>query len=303
MIQNLIDGVLVGSILSLGAIGLTMVMNTLRFANFSHAELLAIGAYAALVFSRLFEVMVPATSQTIGSLSLTFSVAISIVFAMGVTGGSAVLIDRFVFRRIRDSAGPLSMVFASFGVALIVRNVISLIFGLKSKLYNKDIAFAVLLSTDPLILIKPDEVFVLFIAILIMLIFHFILSHTNYGYALKAVSENPTLAQINGIKLSRIIKSIWIIGGGLAAVSGIFYGLNNHINPLMGHDLVLSLFAAVIVGGIGSMYGAVAGGFIVGLAENLSLIVLPSGYKPAVPFLIILCVLSIRPLGLFGEQK
>ena len=303
MIQNLFDGVLSGSILSLGAIGLTMVMHTLGFANFSHAELLAIGAYAALVFAKLFDLLVPALSQTMGGLSLTISLIFSIGIAMGITGASAIVIDRFVFRRIRETAGPLSMVFASFGVALIVRNIISLIFGLKSKLYNDDIAFAMVLSTDPLILIKPDQVFVLLIAILIMLVFHFILSHTHYGYALKAVSENPTLAQVNGIHLDRIIKSIWLIGGGLAAISGVFYGLNQQISPLMGHDLVLSLFAAVIVGGIGSIYGAVLGGFIVGISANMALLILPSGYKPAVPFLIILLILTIRPLGLFGEPR
>jgi len=233
----------VGSILSLGAVGLTMVMHTLGFANFSHAELLAIGAYAALVFARLFEFMVPALSQTFGGLSLTFSLIVSIVFAMGVTGLSAIIIDRLVFRRIRNAAGPLSMVFASFGVVLIVRNAICLIFGLKSKLYNNEIAFAMVLSTDPMILVQPDQVFVLGLTMIIMLIFHFVLSHTNYGYALKAVSENPILAQVNGIRLTRIIKSIWLIGGGLAAISGVFYGLNNQISPMMGHDLVLSLFA------------------------------------------------------------
>jgi len=303
MIQNLFDGVLVGSILSLGAIGLTMVMHTLGFANFSHAELLAIGAYAALVFAKLFDLLLPALSQTLGGLSLTVSLVLATVIAMGVTGVSAIVIDRFVFRRIRESAGPLSMVFASFGVALIVRNIIALVFGLRSKLYNDDIAFAMVLSTDPLILVKPDQVFVLLIAILIMLVFHFVLSHTNYGYALKAVSENPTLAQVNGINLERIIKSIWLIGGGLAAVSGVFYGLNQQLSPLMGHDLVLSLFAAVIVGGIGSIYGALLGGFIVGISANMALLILPSGYKPAVPFLIILLVLTIRPLGLFGEPR
>ena len=100
-----------------------------------------------------------------------------------------------------------------------------------------------------------------------------------------------------------MIRLIWLIGGGLAAVAGVFYGLNNQVSFLMGNDLVLSLFAAVIVGGIGSIYGAVVGGFLVGLASNMALLILPSGYKPAVPFLIILIILSIRPTGLFGEKK
>lgn len=303
MIQNLFDGVLVGSVLSLGAIGLTMVMHTLRFANFSHAELLSLGAYIALVFDKVLSLMVSALSHPIWEFSLTGSLILATLVAMGLTGGSAILIDRLVFRRIRAVAQPLAMVFASFGVALIVRNLISLFFGLKPKLYSEEIAFAIKVSLDPLILVKLDQVFVLGMAVLIMLICHFVLSRTTFGYALKAVSENPTLAQVNGVRLAFMIRTIWLIGGGLAAVAGVFYGLNNHVSFLMGHELVLSLFAAVIVGGIGSIYGAVAGGFVVGLASNLALLILPSGYKPAVPFLIILLVLTIRPLGLFGEPQ
>ena len=96
---------------------------------------------------------------------------------------------------------------------------------------------------------------------------------------------------------------MWIIGGSLAAVAGVFYGLTNQINPMIGRDLVLPVFAATIVGGIGSVYGALLGGIIVGLASNLALSILPSGYSPSVPFIIILAVLLIRPNGLFGEVR
>lgn len=303
MIQSLADGILVGAILSLGAIGLTMVMHMLRFANFSHAELLSIGAYSALVFDALFSAMLPVLANRIGPFSMTWVLVLSMVCAMGVTGLSAVLIDRFVFKRIRDKGDELSMVFASFGVAMIIRNVLGLAFGLKSQLYSNDIVFAVMISSDPLLLIKPDQVFVLAAALLIMLVLHFILSRTTFGYALRAVAENPSLAEVSGIRLSRIIAMIWIIGGILAAAAGVFYGLNNHINPVIGRDLVLPIFAATIVGGIGSIHGAVLGGFIVGIASNMALLVLPSGYSPAVPFMIILILLLVRPNGLFGESR
>ncbi|WP_298922311.1 branched-chain amino acid ABC transporter permease [uncultured Roseobacter sp.] len=303
MIQNLVDGVLVGSILSLGAIGLTMAMHMLRFANFSHAELLSIGAYSALVFDGLFEVIYPALGSAIGPLSLTWALSLAIILSMVITGASAVLIDRLIFRRVRAKGGELSMVFASFGVAMIIRNILGLIFGLGSQLYSKDIVFAMAISRDPLLLIKPDQVFSLVAALIIMIILHLILSRTTFGYALRAVAENPTLAQVSGINLSRMILLIWIIGGGLAAAAGVFYGLSNQINPVLGRDLVLPIFAATIVGGIGSVYGAVLGGFLVGIASNLALVVLPSGYSPSVPFLIILAVLMVRPTGLFGEER
>ncbi len=303
MIQYLVDGVLVGSILSLGAIGLTMVMHMLRFANFSHAELLSIGAYSALVFDGVFSAVLPQISASIGPLSLTWALLLSIVLAMAMTGLSAVIIDWLIFKRIRDKGDALSMVFASFGVALIIRNVIALIFGLKTHLYTQDIVFAVVISRDPLLMVKPDQVFGLFAALVIMLVLHYLLSRTTFGYALRAVAENPSLAQVSGIRLSRVVAITWIIGGALAAAAGVFYGLNNQISPVIGKDLVLPIFAATIVGGIGSVYGAVLGGFIVGIAASMALLILPSGYSPAVPFLIIMAVLLIRPNGLFGEAR
>ncbi len=303
MIQSLLDGVLVGSILSLGAIGLTMAMHMLRFANFAHAELLSIGAYAALVFDGLFSALFPPLAAAIAPLSLTWALALAILVSMVVTAASAILVDRIVFARVRAMGGELSMVFASFGVALVLRNLISLIFGLKTQLYSQDIVFAVVLSNDPFLLVKPDQVFALVAALVIMLILHLVLSRTTLGFSLRAVAENPTLAQVSGIRRSRMIALIWIIGAALAAAAGVFYGLTNQISPVIGRDLVLPIFAATIVGGIGSIYGAVLGGFLVGIASNLALVVLPSGYSPAVPFLIILAVLLIRPNGLFGEAR
>lgn len=303
MIQNLVDGVLVGSILSLGAIGLTMAMHMLRFANFSHAELLSIGAYAALVFDGLFGAIHPALAEAIPPLSLTWSLTLALLLSMALTGLSAVVIDKLVFKRVRAKGGELSMVFASFGVAMIIRNILGLIFGLNPKLYSQDIVFAIVVSRDPFLLIKPDQVFTLVAALLIMFILHLVLSRTTFGYSLRAVAENPTLAQVSGINLGRMIVLIWLIGGGLAAAAGVFYGLTNQISPVLGRDLVLPIFAATIVGGIGSIYGAVLGGFLVGLASNLALVILPSGYSPAVPFLIILAVLILRPHGLFGEER
>lgn len=303
MIQHLVDGILVGSIISLGAIGLTLVMHMLRFANFSHAELLSIGAYSALVFDGVFKAIYAPLGSAIGPLSLTWALSMAIVISMAVTGASAILIDRLIFRRVRAKGGELSMVFASFGVAMIVRNLLGLIFGLQAQLYSKDIVFAVVLSRDPLLLIKPDQLFSLVAALIIMAILHLVLSRTTFGFALRAVAENPNLAQVSGINLNRMITLVWIIGGGLAAAAGVFYGLTNQINPVLGRDLVLPIFAATIVGGIGSIYGAVLGGFIVGVGSNLALVILPSGYSPAVPFLIILGVLIIRPTGLFGEER
>ena len=168
MIQPLIDGILTGSYISLGAIGLTLVMHILRFANFSHAELLSLGAYAALVFDALFGALSPVFAQKLGPLSLTGALLAATLVSMVFTGLSALIIDRLVFKRVREKGQELSMVFASFGAALVIRNVIGLSFGLSPELYSKDIAFAVVLSLDPLILVNPDQVFVLIAALVLM---------------------------------------------------------------------------------------------------------------------------------------
>lgn len=303
MIQHLIDGILTGGVYALGAIGLTMVMHMLRFANFSHAELLSVGAYCALVFDKVFSSLAPMLAVKIGALSLTLALSLAILVAMVITGATAVFIDKLVFKRIRERGDPLSMVFASFGVALILRNAIGLIFGLGTTLYSQDIPFAMMLSLDPLVMVRPDQIFVLCAALVLMVALHLVLSRTTFGYALRAVAENPALAQVNGINLRNVIIAVWVIGGGLAAAAGVFYGLTNQITPMIGRDLLMPVFAAAIVGGIGSIYGAAAGGFIMGLAANLALVVLPSGYSPSLPFLIIIAVLALKPNGLFGEAQ
>lgn len=302
MIQSLLDGILTGAIISLGAIGLTMVMHILRFANFAYAEILAIGAYVALVADKLFSALVPVFDAALAPTTLSVSLLLALVVAMVAAGASAVVIDKLIFARIRARADALSMVFASFGVALILRNVIALVFGHHPQLYSQDIAIARVLSFDPLILIKPDQVFVLGAALVLMAAFHLVLTRTTFGYALRAVAENPALAQVSGVNLKRMIVAVWMIGGALSAAAGVFYTLTNQLTPMLGHTFLLPVFAATIVGGIGSVYGAVLGGFIVGIASGLSLMVLPSGYTPAMPFLLILAVLLVRPHGLFGEE-
>jgi branched-chain amino acid transport system permease protein len=303
MLQSLFDGILVGSILALGAIGLTLIMHILRFANFSHAELISLGAYFTLTLDATFRALSGTLAARLPTLSVTLSLLLAMLLALLITGIAAAIIDRLIFKRLREHAGPLTMVFASFGISLVIRNVIGLVYGLKSTHYSSDITFAMMLSSDPLLLVKADQLFILAMTLLVMVSLHLFMSRTSVGFALKAISENPVLAQVNGVNLNAMIRLAWLLGGALAAIAGVCYALNNQLSPVMGRDLVLSLFAAAIVGGIGSIYGAALGGLIVGLASSLALLVIPTGYKPAVPFLIILLALYVRPNGLFGEER
>jgi len=303
MLQSLFDGILVGSILSLGAIGLTLIMHILRFANFSHAELISLGAYFTLTLDKTITALSSVLASKLPALSVSVSLIIAMLLALLITGIIAAIIDVLVFKRLRDNAGPLTMVFASFGIALIMRNVIGLVYGLKSTHYNSDIAFAMMISADPLLLVKADQLFILALTLVVMVALHLLITKTSLGFALLAISENPTLAQVNGINLAAMVRLAWLLGGALAAIAGVCYALNNQLSPVMGRDLVLSLFAAAIVGGIGSIYGAALGGLIVGLAGSLALVYIPTGYKPAIPFVIILLALYIRPNGLFGQER
>lgn len=303
MIQALLDGILTGAIISLGAIGLTLGMHILRFANFSYAELLAIGAYVSLVFDKLFPALLPVLDTAFAPLTLNGALVLAMLIAMGLTALSAVALDWLVFKRIRAKADPLSMVFASFGVALVIRNIIVLIFGHHAQLYSQEISRATLLSSDPLVLVKPDQVFVLGLALSLMLLLHLVLTRTTFGFALRALAENPSLAQVSGVRISAMVAAVWIISGSLSAAAGTLYALTNQLTPMIGHVFLLPIFAATIVGGIGSVYGAVLGGFIVGIGSGLALMILPPGYGPAMPFLIIVAVLLVRPAGLFGEVQ
>lgn len=301
LLQHIADGLLTGAIVALGAIGVSLTMRILRFANFAHSELLTLGAYSGLVFYGFTRAMDDVLGGPIGPLSFGAALLLATLAAGAFTALAALAIDRLVFARLRERAGEMTLVFASFGVALLVRNLLLLVFGHDPKYYSNDIQIAVKLA--PGLRVVPDQVFVLLLTLALVVLLHLFLSYSRTGIAMRAVAENPNLAEVNGVDVRRVVRGTWIIGASGAAVAGVLYGLTVQIRPELGYNLILPLFAAAILGGTGSVYGAVIGGFVVGLAENLSVMVIPSGYKPAVPFLLILLILSIRPAGLFGDRQ
>lgn len=300
LLQHIADGLLTGSIVSLGAIGLTLTMNILRFANFGHSEFLTWGSYMAFVAFGLVGGIDTYFGGTFGPLSFGPALVVSMLVAIVATAVLALALDTLVFARLRKRGAEMTLIFASFGVALLVRSLLLLLFGHSPKYYSKSIQMSVELL--PGMRVLPDQIFVFVFTLCLMAALHLFLTRSRTGIAMRAVSENIDLARLNGVNTTAIIRWTWVIGGGLAAIAGVFYGMTVQIRPEMGFGLILPLFAAAIVGGTGSIYGAVLGGFIVGLAENLAIMVIPSGYKPAIPFLVILLVLYIRPTGLFGEK-
>ena len=296
-LQALADGIFTGAIIALGAIGVSFTLQIMRFANFAHSEFLTWGAYIALAFVTLMGAGAPTAGLTFG-----WPLVIAAALSAGVTGLAAWGLDQLVFKRLRaGGAQPLVLVFAAFGAALVMRHIVVLIWGHESHFYTRELQMAILVP--PGVRIMPDQVFILVLAVLVMIGLHLFLTYSRTGMAMRAMAESPGLAQACGIRVGSVVRTTWILCGGLAALAGVFTGLTPQLHPEIGFNLLLALFAAAIFGGAGSLVGAVVGGLLVGIAENLFLLVVNPGYKPAMPFLLLLAVLLVRPQGLFGEKR
>jgi len=224
----------------------------------------------------------------------------ALVLAVLVTGGVALLLDWLLFRRLRRHGSAIVLVIASFGASLALRNLIAFGFGPQPDYFTRDLQMSIELL--PGLRVTPDQLAVLMLTALLVVALHFFLSRTTLGRAMRATAENPALATLVGIDVRAVVRWTWLIGGGLAAIAGIFLGLTVQVRPSMGFDLLLPLFAAAILGGIGSPYGAVLGGLLIGLAESLSVPLVGSEYRQAVGFLVMLAMLLWRPQGLLGER-
>ena len=300
MLQYVADGLIQGSMIGLGAIGLTVVYAILRFANFTHGELISWGAYLSLTFVGVFALAAGAGGHRFGPLSFGWPLAAALVAAAVLTGGIGLLLDRALFRSLRRHGAAITLVIASFGASLALRNLIVFVYGPRPDYYSRDIQIAIPVLDG--VRVTPDQIFVLGLAAALVLALHLMLTRTTLGRSMRATSENPVLARVTGIDVDRVVRWTWLIGGALAAVSGTFLGLTVQIRPQMGFDLLLPLFAAAILGGIGSIYGAILGGLVIGLAESLSVPLIGAEYRQAVAFLMLLAILLVRPTGLFGDK-
>ncbi len=293
--QYAADGIVLGATLALGAIGLTLTYNILRFANFAHGEFLTFGAYFALVFSALF-----AGGQTLGPFTFGWGFLQALAIAIALTGVLALVLDRLLFRALRRSDITVTLVIASFGASLMLRNVVVFVWGSRPEYYSRDIA--VRSEWLPGVFMSADEVFVVALTALAMLALGLFLSRTRLGRAMRAVSDDPALARVAGIDVQAVIRWTWIIGGGLAAVAGALFGLTVQVSPEMGFNLILPMFAAAILGGVGSIQGAVLGGLVIGLAQSLSVPLIGAAYKPAVAFMLMFLILLFYPRGILGGR-
>jgi branched-chain amino acid transport system permease protein len=283
ILQLIIYGIVLGSIITLGAIGVSMIFGILRFAHFAHGDIMTLGAYLALI--------------RVGPLSLPMLGVFPL--AIVATGLIAAGIDRLIYRNLRSSS-PIIMLISSVGTALMLRSLIQLVCGPDNKIYTPGISMPYTFAD---LQIKPEQITIVLGTVALVTLLHLFLHRTSMGKAMRAMSDNLNLARISGINTERVIFWAWIIAAGLGAAGGIFLGIDTRLNPIMGWRLLLPVFAAAILGGIGSYYGAILGGIIIGISQELSTLFISPAYKPAIAFGIMVLMLIFRPNGIMGGQK
>jgi len=244
---------------------------------------MTIGAYAALVIVAGF------------GMPIIVAAPVAIV----VTALVAIAIELTLYKPLRQSS-PIVLLISSFGMALILRSLVQLIWGSGNEVYSPGIQLPIRVAD---IAIKPDHLWIIAGTAALIALLHLFLQYTRFGKAMRAMADNADLARITGIPTNRVILIAWVIAGGLAAMAGIFLAMDTRLHPVMGWRLLLPVFAAAIVGGIGRPYGAMAGGLLIGVAMEVSTIVINPAYKQAVAFALMVLTLIIRPTGIFRGRS
>ena len=293
LLEQLLNGIQWGSIYALIALGYTMVYGVLKLINFAHGEVYMVGAMVGYYAARFLGV---ADSPSIGALLIVLLVA---MVACGLLGA---LIERVAYRPLR-SAGRLAPLITAIGVSLLLQNAGQLVFGADPKFFPPLIRSEAALRIGG-IAVSNIQIVVLVTAILLMGGLQYVVRRTRFGRAMRAVSYDAPAAALMGVPVDRVILGTFVLGSCLAAAAGILVGLSNpKIDPLMGLMPGLKAFVAAVLGGIGSIPGAMLGGILLGVIETLVTGYLSSTYRDAIAFVILVLILLYRPTGLFGAPQ
>lgn len=286
--QQLINGVSLGSMYALIAIGYTMVYGVLRLINFAHADVMMVGAF--LVFFGVSSFALPFWAAAL--LSILLSALLGVV------------IDKIAYKPLRN-APRISMLITAIGVSFFLENIFNVFFGSTPKSFEAPTFFNETLSLSHLV-VTHIALIVPLVTLLLLGILLYVLYRTKQGMAIRAVAFDVNTVRLMGVDANQIISIVFIMGSALAAVGGIFYAISYPtIDPLMGVLIGLKAFAAAVLGGIGSVMGAVLGGFILGFTEVVVVALFPelSGYKDAFAFFFLILVLLFRPVGIMGDER
>ena len=303
MLELTVYGIVFGSIISLGAIGLTLVFGIIRFANFAHGDLMSSGAYIALFMVTGVLAWIGVPDINFGMLSFGLRMLIAFPVAMFVVACVAVALDRILYRKLRAKRShAVIMAMSSLGAAFILRMLILIFWGADSLFYRPGmLRHAIQLPLN--VKIRPDQILILIVVTSLVVLLHLYLQKTKMGKAMRATADNMELALVSGIDTERVIIFTWGIGGALAAAAGILYGIDVQLHPYMGWNFLIPLFAATILGTVGNIYGALVGGLVIGISQQVSTAFLMPTYKPAVAFILMILILLVRPKGIFGGKE
>lgn len=279
--QLFVNGLAVGSIIALAAVGLTLTYGILRLANFAHGDFMTLGAYLTFL------------ANTVGGINIWVSMLLG---AIG-TIAAMLLSEKLIWSKMRHvRATSTTLIIISIGLALFIRNGIILIWGGRNQAYDLPINPAIAILG---IQVPQNQLLVMFLAVIAILLLHYVLQNTKIGKAMRAVADSIDLARVSGINVEQVVIWTWVIAGSFTALGGSMYGLITAVRPNMGWFLILPMFASVILGGIGNPYGAIAAALVIGVTQEISTPLLGSQYKQGVGLSIMILVLLIRPKGLF----
>jgi branched-chain amino acid transport system permease protein len=312
------DGLMRGLVIGLAGIGLSMTYSILNFANFSHGDYITAGAFSGWATTYLLAglgrsdvgslLLVGAGGSVfggalgIGVTGTPLAVVAGLVVAGVFTVLLALLIDRVVYRPIRDESG-ITLLITSIGVAFALRYTMQFVFGSDVRGTTAQPPQIGPYLWDGQVFVSAHDVALAVVAGGLMLGVHVLLQRTKLGKAMRAMADNEDLARVTGIPTERVVQSTWIIGGALTGVAGYMFILwKGTLGFNDGWLLLLLIFAAVILGGIGSIYGAIAGGLIIGLTASLSVIWIPSAFARAAAFGVMIVILLVKPQGIFAGR-
>jgi neutral amino acid transport system permease protein len=289
--QLLVLGIRFGAIIAITSIGLSLVFGTTGLVNFAHGELVTLGAVIAFLLNAASVAWLPEIQLIPAAL---------VAIALGALAGIAM--ERGLWRPMRRRGiGLISMLVVSIGLSLLLRNVLQLFFGGNTRPYN-DYSIQSAVTLGPLRL-TPRDIAITLLSFLVLILIGLMLQRTRIGKAMRAVADNRDLAESSGIDVDRVVVFVWGLAGGLAALGGVFQSTAQGVNVNFGFQLLLLMFAGIILGGIGTAYGAVVGSLVVGIVIEVSTVVLPADIKNASGLLVLILVLLVRPQGILGRAE
>lgn len=284
--QFIANGLITGAYISLVAVGFSLIYTTNKFAHFAHGAVLTSGAY--FLYSLFF------------LAGLNFY--LSALLAIFLTGCLGVLLHFLVYKQLRKrSASSAIMLIASLALMILIENIVLAIFGPGVRTFGfieAQKGISIIGAT-----ITPLQLIIIGASIVLLMLLGVFIRCTKLGTLIRAVSDNPELASITGINTERIRIIGFFLGSIVAGCAAVLVGLEQNLTPFMGTNLIIKGFAGAVIGGMGSLPGAVFGSFFMGMAENVGIIWLPSGYKEAITFIILLIFLVFRPRGIFGINR